>query len=128
MTTKVTIDAHAGWPVRVTPIGGNYPVQTVEPNTVREFSVHSGTDLLIQELPKLGAIPAGQDIDDPILRFFAFGHLPPHLQAASGPFCHLANLLVASLPKCAERSVALRKLLEAKDAAVRAALEAPRQS
>lgn len=55
-----------------------------------------------------------------ILQFFAFSHLPTHLQAVSEPFYNLAHVLVASLPRNPERTVALRKLLEAKDAAVRA--------
>lgn len=45
-----------------------------------------------------------------VYQFFAFEHLPEHLQRVSQPFKALA------------RSIALRKLLEAKDAAVRAAL------
>ena len=65
------------------------------------------------------ATPA-QLADDPILRYFHYSHLPPTLQAASRPFCELALRLVTTLPRNAERSVALRKLLEAKDAAVRA--------
>lgn len=56
-----------------------------------------------------------------IEQFFAYGHLPPHLQSVSAPFYELA-LFIVSLPKNPERTVALRKLLEAKDAAVRAAL------
>ena len=58
-------------------------------------------------------------INDPILRFFHYAHLPPVLQAASRPFCELARHIITTLPRNAERSVALRKLLEAKDAAVR---------
>jgi hypothetical protein len=57
---------------------------------------------------------------DPILRYFHYSHLPPILQGASRPFCELARHIVDTLPRNAERSVALRKLLEAKDAAVRA--------
>lgn len=57
---------------------------------------------------------------DPILRYFHYSHLPPILQGASKPFCDLARHMVESLPRNAERTVALRKLLEAKDAAVRA--------
>lgn len=57
---------------------------------------------------------------DPILQFFAYAHLPPHLQAVSAPFGELATTIVATLPANEERRVALRKLLEAKDAAVRA--------
>ena len=64
----------------------------------------------------------------PILRYFEFGHLPDHLQAVSAPFAALANQLVESLPPGPELSVALRKLLESKDAAVRAALDLPNGS
>lgn len=60
--------------------------------------------------------------DEPILQFFAFEHLPPHLQDVSRPFGVLATDIVAWLPRNPERTVALRKLLEAKDAAVRAKL------
>jgi hypothetical protein len=57
---------------------------------------------------------------DPILRYFHYAHLPAALQGASAPFCALAQHIVTNLPRNAERTVALRKLLEAKDAAVRA--------
>lgn len=59
---------------------------------------------------------------DPILQFFAFAHLPPHLQDVSRPFGEMAWRIVETLPRNPERTVALRKLLEAKDAAVRALL------
>ena len=62
----------------------------------------------------------------PILRFFRYKHLPPRLQYICQMFYETGHLLVLRLPdgECAraERQVALRKLLEAKDAAVRAAL------
>jgi len=57
-----------------------------------------------------------------IQQFFAYGHLPAHLQAVSKPFGDLAAVIVDTLPRNPERTVALRKLLEAKDAAVRALL------
>lgn len=57
---------------------------------------------------------------DPILRYFHFAHLPEALQRVSKPFCYLAFTVVTTVPQNAERTVALRKLLEAKDAAVRA--------
>lgn len=63
---------------------------------------------------------ADQIAADGILRYFHYSHLPPVLQAASKPFCDLARHIVRTLPRNAERTVALRKLLEAKDAAVRA--------
>lgn len=55
-----------------------------------------------------------------ILQFFDYGHLPAHLQAVSMPFAQLADRMVRTLPANPERTVALRKLLEAKDCAVRA--------
>jgi hypothetical protein len=59
---------------------------------------------------------------EPILQFFVYAHLPAPLQAVSRTFAELASNLVETLPRNPERTVALRKLLEAKDAAVRAAL------
>lgn len=57
-----------------------------------------------------------------IIQFFAYAHLPSHLQAVSQPFGEMAQKIVDTLPRNPERTVALRKLLEAKDAAVRALL------
>lgn len=59
----------------------------------------------------------------PILKYFECDHLPERLKTISKPFCDLAKWLEASVPDSAEKSVALRKLLEAKDAAVRAAID-----
>ena len=56
-----------------------------------------------------------------ILQFFAFAHLPAHLQEISRPFGELAER-IADGPQNAETTAALRKLLEAKDCAVRAVL------
>lgn len=56
---------------------------------------------------------------EPIMQFFAYAHLPPLLQETSKPFGQLAETIVETLPRNPERTVALRKLLEAKDAAVR---------
>jgi len=57
-----------------------------------------------------------------VLKFFAYDHLPPHLQDMSKPFHGLAHLIVQRCPDNPETTVALRKLLESKDAAVRACL------
>lgn len=59
---------------------------------------------------------------EPILQFFQFEHLPQKLQLVSKPFHDLAMEIKVNVPQNAERTVAFRKLLEAKDAAVRAAL------
>ncbi|MBN8472313.1 hypothetical protein D7Y27_22515 [Corallococcus sp. AB004] len=69
-----------------------------------------------------------------ILKYFKHAHLPPHLAAVSKPFSDLAHAIVGGdntpesgsvtlggpLPRNPERTMALRKLLEAKDCAVRA--------
>lgn len=60
--------------------------------------------------------------DHPLLRFFNYEHLPEHLQEISKPFGDLARRIAEELPANAERDVALRKLLEAKDCAVRSIL------
>lgn len=57
-----------------------------------------------------------------MLQWFVYSHLPEHLQAVSAPFGKLAESIVESIDPGPERTVALRKLLEAKDAAVRAKL------
>ena len=57
---------------------------------------------------------------DHIMQFFVYAHLPAHLQAVSKPFGDLAETITDTVPRNPERTVALRKLLEAKDAAVRA--------
>ena len=60
--------------------------------------------------------------DDPMLQFFGYIHLPPRLAAISAPFHSLAREITKELPRNPERTVALRKLLESKDCAVRSRL------
>ena len=60
-----------------------------------------------------------------IMQFFNYAHLPGHLQAVSAPFHELAHTIMQTIPRNPERTVALRKLLESKDAAVRAKLAEP---
>jgi hypothetical protein len=59
----------------------------------------------------------------PIMKYFAYEHLPEKLQAVSKPLGDLARQMDESLPDGAEKSAGLRKLLEAKDCFVRAKLE-----
>lgn len=59
---------------------------------------------------------------DRLMQFFAYDHLPDHLKAVSVPFGAVAQWMVDNLPSNPERTVGLRKLLEAKDCAVRAKL------
>ena len=55
-----------------------------------------------------------------LLQFFKYEHLPEDLRFISRPFAELAHAMADELPDNAERTTALRKLLEAKDCAVRA--------
>ena len=57
-----------------------------------------------------------------LLQFFKYEHLPEELQKVSKPFCDMAHQLAKNLPSNPESTTALRKLLEAKDCAVRAKL------
>jgi hypothetical protein len=56
------------------------------------------------------------------IQYFSYEHLPEHLQEISKPICELAHLMEEMLPDGPEKSVGMRKLLEAKDAFVRAGL------
>jgi len=57
---------------------------------------------------------------DPIMQFFGYKHLPVPLQAISRPFFEIADCCHSELPDNPERVECLRKILEAKDCAVRA--------
>jgi hypothetical protein len=59
---------------------------------------------------------------DHVLRYFHYRHLPQPLQFISALFCGMAREVITTIPRNAERTVALRKILEAKDCAVRAML------
>lgn len=58
-----------------------------------------------------------------MLRFFRYDHLPESLQNVSRQFASLAFFITSNIEESEERNVALRKLLESKDCAVRAKLE-----
>lgn len=74
-------------------------------------------------VPNVEASPLIQLRQSPeILKFFAYSHLPPHLQLLSKSFHDLAMEMVAKNPPSAEQAMGLRKLLEAKDCFVRASL------
>ena len=54
-----------------------------------------------------------------LLKYFNYDHLPDHLASLSKLFHDMAHNLAATLPEGSEKTVAIRKLLEAKDSAVR---------
>lgn len=65
---------------------------------------------------------------NPVLRYFEYEHLNnASLRYVSKQFHDLAILMEEHLPTGPEKSVTLRKLLEAKDAAVRSALDLPEE-
>lgn len=79
------------------------------------------TPEVAQELPTAEVITRSQS---PLMRYFGFKHLPPHIQPVSEKFFDMATWLDQCLVDGPEKTVALRKLLESKDCAVRANLDA----
>ena len=63
---------------------------------------------------------AANEPQEHILQFFSYVHLSPDKAEISKLFSQLAHDIVRTTPRNPERTVALRKLLESKDAAVRA--------
>lgn len=61
-------------------------------------------------------------MEDHIMQFFKYDHLPSELQAISKPFADGAQKIVKTIPRNPERTAGLRKLLETKDCIVRAYL------
>jgi hypothetical protein len=65
----------------------------------------------------------GGEMASTTIKWFEFAHLPEKLQEVSIPCAELAHEMEDKLPDGAEKSAGMRKLLEAKDCFVRAALE-----
>ena len=80
----------------------------VAPDLLDEFRVVQYVEVVVDE--------------DRMMKWFAFEHLPVSLKDTSRMFHSLASDICADIAAGPERTVALRKLLEAKDAAVRAKL------
>lgn len=58
-----------------------------------------------------------------MVKWFAYSHLPQPLQEVSAMFAGVATWMLDNVHAGPEATVAMRKLLEAKDAAVRAAMD-----
>jgi hypothetical protein len=54
------------------------------------------------------------------MQFFKYDHLPPDLREVARPFAVMAAHLLETLPHNPESTVCVRKLMEAKDCALRA--------
>jgi hypothetical protein len=89
--------------------------ERTEPRTRRPG--HEDQGALLMAEPTTPSPPA-----EPLLQFFTFEHLREELRETSRAFSVLAHQIVDTLPRNQERTVSLRKLLEAKDCAVRARL------
>ena len=64
-----------------------------------------------------------------ILRYFNYSHLPTtRLRSVSKHFYELAHTMLQTVPEGPETTAGLRKLLEAKDCFVRAALQTKLQT
>ena len=57
------------------------------------------------------------------MKYFDYEHLPEKLQKVSKPIGDVARQMNDTLPDSAEKTAGLRKLLEAKNCLVRAALD-----
>jgi hypothetical protein len=59
-----------------------------------------------------------------VAQYFTFNHLPEGpLKDTSRAVCQLAASMLATLPDCPQLTIGLQRLLDAKDAFVRAALQ-----
>lgn len=69
------------------------------------------------------APPDRKSLDaDPMRLFFEYAHLPANMHAVARLFCELADSIIEHLPMGLERTEPLKKLLEARDATVKAFL------
>lgn len=66
------------------------------------------------------SVCAGTGLNVPSLQFFATGHLKPGFKEMVEKFRDVAAFVVQNSPNNPERTAALRKIVEAKDAACRA--------
>lgn len=87
------------------------------PRRKREQPMTDTTSGNFGDFGRFGTAPV-----EPMLQFFNYEHLPRDLAAVSEQFARLAHHIVDTVPRNPERTVALRKLLEAKDCAVRAVI------
>lgn len=128
MTTTVVVKANHGWPVDVTPLdpktGAMDTLRKVRvgPGMEQMFCVHSSQDLRIHEVQPDEAEQAPPRTVSPVMKYFAYEHLPAKLQEVSKPIGDLARQMDETLSDGPEKSAGLRKLLEAKDCLVRAKL------
>lgn len=105
---------------RYTP-GGTLVLSTINQEAFEQFSL--GQEFYIDIHSAEVVAPASrEEVSERMMRWFEYNHLPDNLKAVSRMFHGVALSVVMTIEPGPERTVALRKLLEAKDAAVRAKL------
>lgn len=102
-------------------------VRKREGNVIKECEIHSVAIMPVDKLVDPRCRCRWKEFkvmerEERMLQWFSYTHLPEELRKVSLPFCELAYHIAESIEPSAERTVALGRLLEAKDAAVRAAL------
>ena len=126
MTTTVKIEAHCNEKTEVKiELQDNDSMElfTLQDGEAKELHVYDDKVVTIQESPKIpDEAVTDRTSGERMMKWFEYGHLPEKLQFVSASFHDLAKLVVLAIEPGPERTAALRKLLEAKDAAVRARL------
>jgi hypothetical protein len=94
----------------------------IDPLVAESREIDDGDIAAVEKLHTMlfGEITIADLEAEPMLQLFGWAHLPPHLAARSAPFGRLALHVVRTTPRNPERTVALRKLREAKDCTVTA--------
>ncbi|MEC4091607.1 hypothetical protein [Pseudoalteromonas rubra] len=99
------------------------------PKSIAEIVQQEATQSLEQRVAAMEVSIATQEtaitamlLTDGTVEYFEYGHLPQHLQEVSKPIGELAIAMRNRFPNCPEAAVGIRKLLEAKDCLVRAAV------
>lgn len=120
---KQSIAVTPEWVQKHQPEAGGYFVVYADGYTSYSpaAAFEAGYTAVVDESPEAAEALTAQLMAEPIMEYFTWAHLPERLQAVSKPFLYMATHIMAR-PRSAERTVALRKLLECKDATVRAAL------
>lgn len=94
---------------------GQFASNTPEPLPLPDLPEPVATTAPVEQPPRHPGVTA-------ILRHFEFNHLPEELQKVSREFHILAHLMASMIKDDPELVAGLRKLLEAKDCMVRAAI------
>lgn len=116
----------------------SWPIET-KVGRVTDYQVHKGHNTMYwvePEAPGFGEFQfygsqltlQGEIMPSTTIQWFKYDHLPASLHKVSKPFYDLAHQMEELLPDGPEKSAGMRKLLEAKDCAVRAFIILPTEA